>query len=324
MMHQWLSRLWYERHFLRWVLYPFSLLFQGVAHCRRYYLKRFRRVSLPVPVIVVGNITVGGVGKTPLVIAIAKALKKKGVRVGIISRGYGARIRHFPYEVSPQHDALDVGDEPLLLVKKTACPVVISPNRVAAAEHLLAHHSIDVIISDDGLQHYALARAVEIAVIDGLRGMGNGLCLPAGPLREPVKRLQTVDLMVVNEGQWSGAYPMKMMTKPFRHVNSGEEVSAEALVRPIAAIAGIGHPERFFKTLAALGLVFKGYSFADHHRFSADDLNVAEKTIVITEKDEVKCQAFNHEGLYVLPIEAVLDEAFWRAFWAHPSLQGFV
>ncbi len=197
----WIEQLWYGTHHPgRVFLWPVSALFQMVSWLRRIWLE-WRRQPGSVPIIVVGNLTVGGVGKTPLVIALAQYLSARGVRVGIVSRGYGAQIRAFPHCVCPEDTAQQVGDEPKLLALKTRCPVVIAPQRLQAVAYLIQHHQPQVIISDDGLQHYAMPRVMEIVVIDGMRGMGSGLCLPAGPLRESVQRLQKVNFIVVNGEQ---------------------------------------------------------------------------------------------------------------------------
>lgn len=200
-MSTFMDQVWYGNHPLQWVLSPFSWGYRLIVAARRWYLENFSQIKCPVPVIVVGNITVGGVGKTPLVVELAKRLQDKGLNAGIVSRGYGAKIKEFPYEVKPHDNANQVGDEPLLLAQKTQCPVVIAPDRPEAVRYLLEKHHCQIIISDDGLQHYRMGRAIEIAVIDGTRGLGNEFCLPAGPLREPAKRLQEVDFIVVNEGR---------------------------------------------------------------------------------------------------------------------------
>lgn len=312
---------WYHKHYLRWLLMPLSWVYLAASLLRRMYLVRFKQKHFDVPVIVVGNITVGGVGKTPLVIALAQQLQKHGLGVGIISRGYGATIKQFPYEVKPQDSATLVGDEPLLMAKKTHCPVVIAPKRIAAADFLLKHHACDVIISDDGLQHYALGRALEIVVIDGQRSLGNELCLPAGPLREPRKRIKSADFTIVNGGNWPGAYSMQLKPDHLRHLPTGDKRLPAQFSETAAAVAGIGHPQRFFNTLLELGLNFKPYPFNDHHVFQENDTHFSESWIVMTEKDAVKCHAFAQDNMYYLPVSASIDEAFWTALWSHKSLQ---
>lgn len=323
-MSQFIEKLWYNKHFLRWFLWPFALLYQLVVAIRRIFLQYFWQRQFSVPIIIVGNLTVGGVGKTPLVIALAKQLQAKGLRVGIVSRGYGATTTQFPYEVSATDQANLVGDEPLLLARKTGCPVVIAPKRVQAVQYLLDNYQSQIIISDDGLQHYAMGRAVEIVVIDGMRRLGNGFCLPAGPLRENVNRLQKSDLIVVNEGKWPGAYSMILQPGSLTHLITGQNVAVNALEFPVAAVAAIGHPQRFFTTLQSLGIPFKKYPFPDHHHFSKNELQFTEKAVIMTEKDAVKCQAFAADTWYFLPVEAKLSDSFWEALWSHEQLQGHI
>ena len=351
-----MNKLWYTRHPLRWLLWPAALLYRMITAVRRVYLLQFAQQCFSVPIIVVGNLTVGGVGKTPLVIELARQLQARGVRVGIVSRGYGSRLDHYPHEVFPDEDAANVGDEPLLLANKTGCPVVIAPKRTDAVQYLLDKHQCQMIISDDGLQHYAMGRAIEIVVIDGVRGFGNGLCLPAGPLRESTSRLQRVDFVVVNgarhlgrrqgckaqhshlrfnAGLYSPAYVgdegvhsplhsklyhMDLLPGKITQLVSGQQITLDELTPPIAAVAAIGYPERFFATLKALGVVFNAYPFADHHRFRADELLFAEKTVVMTEKDAVKCQPFATDSMYFLPVEAKVDDTFFDTLYE--KLQG--
>lgn len=305
------------------LLYPWSLVYQLITKIRRWYLLRFQCVECPVPLIVIGNITVGGVGKTPLVIELARRLTDKGIRVGIVSRGYGAQCRQFPYHVQLHDEASWVGDEPLLLAKKTQCPVVIAPHRTAAINYLIQHHQCQIILSDDGLQHYKMGRAIEIAVVDGTRGLGNGLCLPAGPLREPASRLNEVDFIVVNEGQWEGAYSMHCAPGKLTQVNSGVMINADSLLGINRAIAGIGNPQRFYSTLTQLGIKFIAHSYPDHYQFKQKDLKYDTNVIIMTEKDAIKCHSFSTDNMYFLPINAVVDDAFWSALWSHQQLQDF-
>jgi tetraacyldisaccharide 4'-kinase len=306
-----LTMLWYHNSRLTWILVPFSWIYRVIIAIRR----RFTRVvASQVPLIVVGNLTVGGTGKTPLVIAIAKAMQQKDFNVGIVSRGYGATIRDFPRLISLHDNASDVGDEPLLMAIKTGCPVIISPNRILGVEQLVNDYHCDLIISDDGLQHHRMGRTVEIVVIDGVRGFGNRYCWPAGPLREPVSRLKSVDFKVVNGGQWPDAYSMSLVPSDFVNLKTKLSIKAEDCPKPIAAVAGIGHPERFFSTLLDLKLTFTPYCFPDHYAYQPHDLSFSEETIV-TEKDGVKCQGFATSNHYVLPVDAVLPASFWDALY---------
>lgn len=317
-----LERLWYSKHPLRWCLWPFSWIYLLVSQTRAALIKRFFQKQFHTPIVVVGNITVGGVGKTPLVIALVEKMQARGLRVGVVSRGYGGRLNQKPYQVKINDDPTDVGDEPLLIAQKTHCPVVIARNRSEAVIYLEQQHAVQIIISDDGLQHYAMGRSIEIAVIDGSRGLGNGLCLPAGPLREVASRLNQVDFLVVNGGSWPGAYAMSLKPLTFKQLTTEKSVTVEALTGNIAAIAAIGNPQRFFNSLKSLGLDFKPYVFPDHYHFKAKDLELAEPVLVMTEKDAVKCRSFAKDRIYYLSIEAILTEGFWDAFWSHKQLRG--
>lgn len=329
MKRRWFNRalfvdnLWYGRQAWHWCLVPFSLVYALVAALRRFYLKRWCETRFPVPIVVVGNITVGGVGKTPLVIALAKQCQQRGLRVGIVSRGYGASIGHFPHEVHVEDTAALVGDEPLLLARKTGCPVVIAPKRVDAVRYLLKKYPLQLIISDDGLQHYAMGRAIEMVVMDGTRGLGNGWSLPAGPLREPASRLREVDFVVVNGGDRAGAYRMDMLPGSMTNLRRGDVLSMAEGSFPVAAVAAIGNPSRFFALLQALNVPFNPYPFEDHHPFKAEEFRLKEKIVVMTEKDAVKCESFATDAMYVLSVEATMSDAFWEAFWSHGALRDY-
>jgi tetraacyldisaccharide 4'-kinase len=267
------------------------------------------------PVVVVGNITVGGTGKTPLVLWLADYLAQQGLTPGIVSRGYGASSSH-PTAVTAPSDPAQVGDEPVLLAQRSTCPVWVGRDRPRAARALLeAHPRCDVIVSDDGLQHYRLARDVELVVIDGTRALGNGLMLPAGPLREPASRLRGVDAVVVNGGTRAvgsreRAFALKLEGDLFRNLLDPELAVGAGHFggRRVHAIAGIGNPQRFFDHLRALGLVFTAHPFPDHHAYAPNELAFAEcDAIVMTEKDAVKCARFAKENQWVLRVEAVPD-----------------
>ncbi|KTD51225.1 tetraacyldisaccharide 4'-kinase [Legionella quateirensis] len=319
-----IEKLWYGNHPLRWPLLPLSWCYRLITMIRRKYLESFCQIKPSVPIIVVGNLSVGGVGKTPLVIALARRMRQKGINVGIVSRGYGSKIKHVPYEVQLDDSAEQVGDEPLMIAHKTNCPVVIAPNRMDAVQYLLDKCKVQLIISDDGLQHYRMGRAIEIAVIDGVRGLGNGLLLPAGPLRESAARLSEVDFIIVNDGIWDNAYTMQLTPGKIIKLATGEEIDYEVFKkRDVAAVAAIGNPQRFYSTLTHLGIEFKTYSYPDHYRFESHDFNHPESLIIMTEKDAVKCRFFISDKMYYLPVEATLNEAFWDALWTHKLLKGY-
>lgn len=313
----WLERHWPHVTAVGVALYPVSLIFSAVVAARRaaYAYGLLRTVRLPVPVIIVGNVTVGGTGKTPLVLWLAAFLQQHGVKPAIVSRGYGIRDKT-PRPVAPTSDPAQCGDEPVLLAQRSGCPVWVGADRVAAARALLtAHPDTDVVISDDGLQHYRLDRDITIAVIDGLRGLGNGLMLPSGPMREPASRLSYVDAVVVNGGAhgsqvFPGAFTMRLEGGEFRNVlNPAWVVGPEYFQnKRVRAVAGIGHPPRFFLHLNALGMQFEAAPFRDHHAYTADDLAWPHTdAIVMTEKDAVKCAAFASENYWALPVAAAPD-----------------
>ena len=320
----WLERYWYRSTPLGIVLYLPSLLFRLAVALRRglYRAGVFGAATLPVPVIVVGNITVGGTGKTPLVLWLSNLLRKHGMHPGIISRGYGGRAGA-PQCVTAASDPATCGDEPLLLAQRSEAPVWVGTDRAAAARALLgAHPECDVIVSDDGLQHYRLARNIEIAVVDGARGVGNGLMLPAGPLREPPSRLTTVDAIIINASQAAGvgfrartpaAFAMALQNRGFHNLLNPDHRAAPELFqnRRVHAVAGIGNPRRFFEHLQRLGIAFTAHPFPDHYAFSARDLEFADADfVVMTEKDAVKCRSFASEKHWVLRVDAEIDPAF--------------
>ncbi|KAF0811358.1 Tetraacyldisaccharide 4'-kinase [Andreprevotia sp. IGB-42] len=320
-----IERSWYSpAHPLSVLLAPLGWLFGLVAGLRAWLFARGLKqaVRLPVPVIVVGNLTAGGTGKTPLTAALVLGLREAGYTPGIISRGYGGNAQQ-PTPVHAESNPALVGDEPLLLARSTHAPVFVCRSRAAAGQALLAAHTdVNVLLCDDGLQHYALARDIEICVVDGARGFGNGKRLPAGPLREPVSRLATVDAVVLN-----GAGDMPGHPAPFRMaLQAGAFYRLDAAVytrsaadfagEPLTALCGIGNPQRFFATLRGLQLQFAERPFADHHAFSVADLPAG--TLLITEKDAVKLAALPDLGaagarIWVLPVTAVLqpDLAAW-------------
>jgi tetraacyldisaccharide 4'-kinase len=285
-----LDQYWYSANPVAWALLPLSWLFCSVAVLRRFlYLKGFlRRHAVPVPVIIVGNISVGGTGKTPLLIGLCDYLGRHGLKPGVVSRGYGADVSG-TYSVSASDSAEHCGDEPLLIRQRTGCPVVIGKDRVAAATKLLAENDCDLILSDDGMQHYRMRRNIEIAVVDAERRFGNGFCLPAGPLREPVSRLGSVD-MVVYHGDTDENYHFYLEFGEALNLVSAELRDTDSFATgPVHAVAGIGYPKRFFNQLRSMGLDLIEHAFPDHHQFSASDIDFADGLpILMTEKDAVK------------------------------------
>ena len=297
------------------LLVPLSWLYGALVAARAFAFRTglARATRLPVPVVVVGNLVAGGTGKTPLVVHLARALAEAGLHPGVISRGYGGRADGV-LEVAADADPAVVGDEPLLIRRRAACPVAIGRDRVAAGRALLAAHpQIDVLISDDGLQHLRLARDFEIALFDD-RLAGNGRLMPAGPLREPMTRLARVDAVVVN-GQGTlgeSAWRMRLLPESIRPLAGGPGVPAAHLQNTyrgrIAAVAGIGNPERFFALLSAMGIKAATHPFPDHHAFTPDDIAAIDADIVLmTEKDALKCEAFGDPRLWVVPVTVRID-----------------
>jgi len=311
-MSQWLINIWYQRHPLRWLLWPLSLVYQAVLKLRTvlFQLDVLKQGYLTAPVIIVGNITVGGTGKTPFVIWLAKQLQQAGYRPGIISRGYGGIAEDYPQKVMPDSDPAIVGDEPIIISRHTLCPMVVAPDRLAAGKMLLRDYDCNIIIADDGLQHYALGRDIEIVIIDGQRQFGNQLCLPAGPLREPMSRLQQVDFIIENHGSGSANYSMTL--SQLHAINLADPTNIQTLSsfsgQSVHAIAGIGNPQRFFDQLTSYGLQLITHAFDDHHPFRASDLNFNDsKPILMTEKDAVKCQQLAKSNTWYIPIEATIS-----------------
>jgi tetraacyldisaccharide 4'-kinase len=308
-----LNGIWYGRSPLRFALWPVSAAYLALTRLRRAaYRRGWRPVVEPaVPVIVVGNVTVGGTGKTPFVIWLADQLQQRGRKVGIVTRGYRGKGTEWPRTVTADSDPREVGDEPVLLARRTRCPVVAGPDRVACVEALLAGSRIDVVLSDDGLQHYRLARAFEVAVVDGARGMGNGLCIPAGPLREPVSRLQEVDAIVVNGGEWghAGVFRAQAVVTKVYHLKDGAVRTLESFKKePVHAVAGIGNPQRFFELLRDAGLDVEGHPLADHADITLDDLTFDEPgPVLITEKDAVKCEHLKANGVWCVVVDFQFD-----------------
>ena len=310
-----LQQYWYRISPLHVILLPASFIFRLLAATRRAFYRSGMLSSkkLPVPVIIIGNITVGGSGKTPLTLWLAQQLIESGWHPGIVSRGYGGTAR-VPQAVDIASDPAVVGDEAVLMAQRKLCPVWIGQDRPAAARALLqTHPECDVLLSDDGLQHYRLRRDVEIAVVDGARRFGNGFLLPAGPLREPRSRLGQVDAVVVNGGvAAAGQYSMQLYGDRFYNLLNPETTASAADFQNqnVHAIAGIGHPQRFFAHLKQLGLKAHVHPFPDHHRYTPGDLAYdGADAILMTEKDAVKCTPFATEKCWVLRVDVQMAPA---------------
>jgi tetraacyldisaccharide 4'-kinase len=317
-LERWVTSRWYDgRGAAPWLL-PLEAIFRGLTALRRRgYQRGWLRVErLRVPVVVVGNLTVGGTGKTPLVLWLAHELRAHGLQPGIVSRGYGGEHTRTRTRVKADSDARVVGDEALLLARRSACPVAIGAHRAAAAR-LLLEAGVNVVIADDGLQHYALGRDVEVVVLDGQRGFGNGHCLPAGPLREPVTRLDSVDAVVVHvyepgaAVQVPGAMTMQMRARGVLPLAGGDERTLESFAgQRVHALAGIGNPERYFRWLRSRGLHVVPHAFPDHARFRREDIDFGDSLpVLMTEKDAVKCARFAGPQHWYVRVDAVLDAA---------------
>ncbi|MCW5588028.1 MAG: tetraacyldisaccharide 4'-kinase [Legionellales bacterium] len=310
-----LAEAWYQNRWWLFFLLPFSLLFFLIITMRRlcYRYGIFKQHQFPVPVIVIGNITVGGTGKTPLVYYLAKLLLRHGYKPGIVMRGYKNNSKNDFYCVTSLSKVEEVGDEAFLLQRNLNIPIVIAKKRVQAAQYLIDNSECDVILSDDGLQHYALARDMEIALIDGQRLLGNRLLLPAGPLRESWRRLQECDFRICNGGEQPNCYKMTLMPHYYHNVND-KNVTVDVgffYHKLVHAVAGIGNPQRFFTTLTQQGLQCIEHAYPDHYSFSAHDINFGSDDLVImTEKDAVKCTEFSDHRHWYLRVEAEMSDDF--------------
>ncbi|MEO4046409.1 tetraacyldisaccharide 4'-kinase [Pseudomonas sp. CAU 1711] len=312
-----LTAAWYQGHPALVLLRPLEWLYRRVVQGRRraFLAGEGEIYRAPVPVLVVGNVTVGGTGKTPTILWLIEHCRARGLRVGVVSRGYGATPPQLPWRVSASDPAQQAGDEPLLIVQRSGVPLVIDPQRGRAVQALLAQEELDLILCDDGLQHYRLARDIELVLVDAARGLGNGRCLPAGPLREPAERLAEVDAVLRNGAAEDDAQGYGLQLRPSALVNlrSGERVGLDHFApgQQVHAVAGIGNPQRFFNTLEALNWRPVAHPFADHASFSAEALNFSpELPLLMTEKDAVKCRPFAAEHWWYLTVDAVPSSAF--------------
>lgn len=316
----WLEERWYQQRPAPFWLRPLELLYRAVVLKKRsdYLSGQKESYKAAVPVIIVGNITVGGTGKTPVVLWLLECLKAAGFKPGVVSRGYGAKAPCYPFVVTQDTLPSEGGDEPCMLVRRSGCPLVIDPDRPAAARRLLEQFDCDLIISDDGLQHYALSRDIELVVVDGRRGLGNGCCLPAGPLREPADRLIDVDFVIQNGGGdgVSGAFAMELEPTAFVSLDGRKRIAVDQWQeKRVHAVAGIGNPARFFDTLRSrAGIEPVEHPFADHHPYIAEDLDFEQDLpLVMTEKDAVKVSHLKElEGWY-LEVSARLPAEFEAA-----------
>lgn len=304
MLARLIERNWYRSWVYNiWLLPLWPLVALVVYHKRRRFLRQLPEAD-KVPVVVVGNITVGGTGKTPLITWLVDEARALGLKPGIVSRGYGSRADHYPLILTDTTSAAEGGDEPVMLYQRLGCPVVVDPQRSRAVDELSGR--VDIIFSDDGLQHYGMARAAELVVVDAKRKFGNGWLLPVGPLREPVTRLATVDKVLLNGEDFT------VEPAAIKNALTAEVVPSERLAgMTVHAVSGIGNPQRFYDTLKALGATVVEHAFPDHHDFSEADFDFArdaEQIVVMTEKDWIKCRAFARSDWWVVTVKAVLNK----------------
>jgi len=317
--HDFFLNIWYGKSRFMYLLYPITGLYCMVVTVRLvlYKLNILKSQAFDVPVVVIGNITVGGTGKTPLVIWLANYLKDSGYRPGIISRGYLGKAQSWPQQVRPDSDPVMIGDEAIVIARRTQCPIAVGPDRVASCAALLKYHDCDIVLSDDGLQHYRLERDVEIMVVDGVRRFGNEHCLPAGPLREPVQRMEKVDFIVANGVAKTSEYAMRYTsTVIYRLLDPSDTMTLSSLKsNSVHAVAAIGNPSRFYDFLKGQGLNIVAHDFPDHYAYFAHDLDFADdKMIILTEKDAVKCQRIANDKMWVLPVDVDIKREFGIRF----------
>jgi tetraacyldisaccharide 4'-kinase len=322
-----LENAWHKRAGWLILLWPVSVLFQALTIIRRatQQLKE-RPADLTAPVIVIGNISLGGTGKTPLLITLSQELQKQGFKPGIISRGYGGDAPSYPLAVHADSDVHESGDEAFLIAEKTGCPVYVDPDRSAALYALLHHEDVDVVLSDDGLQHYKLYRDLEVVVVDGQRLFSNGFCMPAGPLRESMTRLNEVQYIVVNGEpareipQLASASTMQLEPRSLVNMVSGEKRPFSGapfnMDNKLQAVSALGNPQRFYALLERLPYQVETFSFPDHHKFTAADFEQqgidTHQPVVMTEKDAVKCRQFAKNNFWYLSVEVSLESQFFE------------
>lgn len=324
-----ITAAWYAGHPALSLLRPLEWLYRAVVQRKRarFLAGEGEIYRAPVPVVVVGNITVGGTGKTPMILWLIEHCRRQGLRVGVVSRGYGAQPPQLPWRVQADQAASVAGDEPLLIVQRSGVPLMIDPDRSRAVAALLAAEPLDLILSDDGLQHYRLARDLELVLIDAARGLGNRHCLPAGPLREPVERLQSVDALLYNgaSSDLQDGYGFTLQPRTLVNLRSGEQqpLSHFPAGQALHAVAGIGNPQRFFNTLEGLHWRPVAHAFADHAPYSAELLSFSPALpVLMTEKDAVKCRTFAADDWWYLAVDAEPSAAF--VVWFDQQLQRLV
>lgn len=308
-----IANSWYKKSIISYLLFPFACVFFLIVKLRYFLYKRgWKKVhKVSVPVIIVGNLTVGGTGKTPLVIWLANFLQNAGYKPGIITRGYGGTHTQSVF-VSKDSNPSVVGDEALVMAKHTDCPIIVGTNRIFSARQLLANKGCNILLGDDGLQSYYFGRDVEIVVIDGERRFGNGFCLPAGPLREPISRLKQVAFIVTNGEAKIGEYTMRLLANSACMVNNpGIRKNLDDWVgQSVHVVAGIGNPQRFFNMLEKIGLRVIKHPFPDHYVFMQEDLDFKNYPIFMTEKDAVKCQQFAKDNCWFIPVKTEVESSF--------------
>jgi len=325
------DRVWYGKSRPLGWLAPLAWLYRAIGDSRRRQAWKLRDEPLPVPVVVVGNITAGGTGKSPLTARLVKEMSAAGWRPVILSRGYGGKSDNYPLLVDRDTDPGAAGDEPVMLAQATGVPVVVDPQRRRGAAFALSRFLGNVLICDDGLQHYALPRDIELAVFDASRGIGNGAMIPVGPLREPVSRLSSVDFVIVNGAEFAEGgdrlesfeglehpelFPMRLLPASLVQVATDNHAPlVEIAGKKVHGVAGIGNPGRFFETLRRLGAQVRETPFPDHHRFRARDLSSEpDEWLVMTAKDAVKCRGFAPDNAWYLAVEAELPDGFFETF----------
>ncbi|MDQ7090202.1 MAG: tetraacyldisaccharide 4'-kinase [Methylococcales bacterium] len=316
-LERWANKFWYEDYYLASWLSPLSYLYLDVVCFRRFLYRHgfLKSRAFPVPVVIVGNITVGGTGKTPLVIWLAQQLQQAGYNPGVVTRGYGGKSEDYPFIVDKKTTTEQAGDEAVLIADKTTAPVAVSPLRVEAVQRLLDEKKCDIILADDGLQHYALQRDIEIVVIDGKRRFGNNFFLPCGPLREPQERIREVDFVILNGGipQDNELLMTLKASVAINLVTDEQKKLSEFSTQNCHAIAAIGNPQRFFDVLLSTGLTTQNHSFADHHAFKVRDITFKDNfPVLMTEKDAVKCRDFATEQHWFIPVEPQLPDTFFN------------